>query len=68
MEREWREKWDIRYTEGQGRRPDGHGNEWKSETDRGGEVGVGGGHRQSETRQRPGIRKAPRNQSGDSQH
>jgi hypothetical protein len=53
---------------GGGEIADSQKNEWKSETDRGGEVGVGGGHRQSETRQRPGIRKAPRNQSGDSQH
>jgi len=36
---------------------DGHENEWKSATDRGGELGG-----ISKNRQRPGIKEAPKNQ------
>ena len=45
----------IKYEQGQERWPD----EWKSTLDRGDEVGDS-----SRTRQRPGIRKAPKNQYG----
>lgn len=48
----------IRCGEGQDRWPDSHENEWKSTTDEG-EVVCGG---ISRMRQRPGIRKAPKNQ------
>jgi hypothetical protein len=44
----------IRYREGQEGGQDGHENEWKTVTDRGGEVGGG----ISRTRKRPGIREA----------
>ena len=49
-----------RYTgEGQERWPDGLENEWKSATDRAGEVGD-----TSRTIQRPGPREMPKNQWG----
>ena len=46
----------IRCGEGQKKWPDGHENEWKSETDRGGEVGASCGC---------DIREAPRINGGD---
>jgi hypothetical protein len=51
-------EWDssIGYGEGQKSWPDGHENVWKSLTDRGGEL-----ENISRIRQRPGIRKDPRN-------